>query len=450
MTIYVFTGPTLSPVDARTELEAVYLPPVSQGDVYRIGLRRPLAIGIIDGYFERLPAVWHKEILWAMTQGIHVYGSASMGALRAVELAPFGMVGVGQIFESFRDGVLEDDDEVAVVHGDEDVGYRPSSEAMVNIRRTLAGAEAAGVISSLTRTALERIAKNLFYPERVYPRLLQLATEWGLAQAELDAFSEWWPHGRIDQKREDALAMLRAMQNRLSKPEPKRPSFVLEHTIYWDELVHQAGTARLDRDSDVETTTTTLLLDELRLRRAAYARAYEGAMLRCFALQWAQSRALVASNATAQEITGKFCQAHRLLTDDDVNRWLEENDLSDEGFGELIRQEALLGWVDALMKGEVVRHLPNHLRTTGEYACLRAGALDKQRTLEAAGMQNPSLEALELTAESLLEWYFDRLGYPVATDVKRFAAVAGFVDQYAFIRAVLREFCYIGLKVGAS
>ena len=51
-----------------------------------------------------------------MSQGIHVFGSASMGALRA-ELCPFGMVGVGRIFEAYRDGELEDDDEVAVIHG---------------------------------------------------------------------------------------------------------------------------------------------------------------------------------------------------------------------------------------------------------------------------------------------------------------------------------------------
>ena len=80
-------------------------PPAAQGDVYRAALSRPVAIGLVDGYFERVPAVWHKEILWALSQGIHVFGSASMGALRAAELAPFGMVGVGAIFEAYRDGI---------------------------------------------------------------------------------------------------------------------------------------------------------------------------------------------------------------------------------------------------------------------------------------------------------------------------------------------------------
>ena len=51
MTVYVFTGPSLPPDEAREYLDAVYLPPVSQGDVYRAARKQPYAIGIIDGYF---------------------------------------------------------------------------------------------------------------------------------------------------------------------------------------------------------------------------------------------------------------------------------------------------------------------------------------------------------------------------------------------------------------
>ncbi len=117
MTSVVFVGPTLDTKDLAAAAEFIALPPVSQGDVYRAARRRPSAIGIIDGYFSGAPSVWHKEILWAMSEGVPVFGSASMGALRAAELHVFGMRGVGKIFEAFRDGALEDDDEVAVVHG---------------------------------------------------------------------------------------------------------------------------------------------------------------------------------------------------------------------------------------------------------------------------------------------------------------------------------------------
>src|ERR1700693_6209837 len=136
VSVYVFVGPTISPEEAGGELEAVYLPPAAEGDVYRVTLKRPQAIGIIDGYFQSIPTVRHKEILWAMSRGIHVFGSASIGALRAADLVAFGMVGGGAIFEAYRDGVLEDDDEVAVAHALAENCYRTGSDAMVNIRAT--------------------------------------------------------------------------------------------------------------------------------------------------------------------------------------------------------------------------------------------------------------------------------------------------------------------------
>ena len=75
MNAYVFSGPTLSHHEIAAELDAICLPPASQGDIYRASLDGPWAIGLIDGYFERVPAVWHKEILWAMSRGIHVFGA---------------------------------------------------------------------------------------------------------------------------------------------------------------------------------------------------------------------------------------------------------------------------------------------------------------------------------------------------------------------------------------
>jgi hypothetical protein len=52
-----------------------------------------------------------------MEQGVHVFGAASMGALRAAEMHSLGMVGIGTIFQWYRDGKIVADDEVAVRHG---------------------------------------------------------------------------------------------------------------------------------------------------------------------------------------------------------------------------------------------------------------------------------------------------------------------------------------------
>lgn len=94
--IHIFTGPTMSADIILQELPgATVWPPVAEGDIYRLALQKPAIIGIIDGYFGNLPSVWHKEILFALKEGIHVIGSSSMGALRASELSDFGMIGCG-------------------------------------------------------------------------------------------------------------------------------------------------------------------------------------------------------------------------------------------------------------------------------------------------------------------------------------------------------------------
>lgn len=238
MTVVVFLGPTLPVAVARAELDAVYLPPVAQGDVYRVARGRPFAIGIIDGYFERLPAVWHKEILWAMASGVHVFGAASMGALRAAELERFGMQGVGAVFAAFRDGELEDDDEVAVAHGDASAGFRAGSEALVNIRATLRAAVERGALPAPVVGTLIALAKGIFYPERSFPALIARARETGVAAEHLAVLRDVAVNGRVDQKRADALELLRAL--RACRAEHRAPSpvaYSFARTDAWDQLV---------------------------------------------------------------------------------------------------------------------------------------------------------------------------------------------------------------------
>src|SRR5690349_9782144 len=175
MTAVIFAGPSLpQPVAPIAGIE--WRPPVRQGDLYLAALSGPAVIGVADGYFEITPTVWHKEILWAMAHGIHVYGSASIGALRAAELHTFGMKGVGRIFEAYRDGSLSDDDEVAVLHGPEELGYPAVAEAMVNIRATLEKAVVEGVLDDWLVAQVTEFAKGLFYKKRSWDAILQLAT----------------------------------------------------------------------------------------------------------------------------------------------------------------------------------------------------------------------------------------------------------------------------------
>ncbi len=232
----VFAGPSLSRVPAEALAGFAMRGPARQGDVYRAALEGPRAIGLVDGYFEAVPSVWHKEILWALSQGIGVYGAASIGALRAVELAPFGMVGVGLVFAAFRDGVLGDDDEVALQHGPAEAGYLPVSEAMVNVRATLERAAREGVVERDIAAAIGGAAKGIFYKERTYAAVLKAAGSEGVPQEALAALAAWLPAGRMDQKKRDALEMLALMRADHEAGVVRRGSaFVFHRTAMWED-----------------------------------------------------------------------------------------------------------------------------------------------------------------------------------------------------------------------
>jgi hypothetical protein len=444
MSAFVFTGPTLSPEAAHGVWETHYLPPAAHGDVYRVALKRPRAIGIIDGYFEGVPSVWHKEILWTMSQGIHVFGGASMGALRAAELDSFGMRGVGKVYEAFRDGVLEDDDEVTVVHGPSELGYRAATEAMVNIRHTLAAAARAGILAAGTRDALVGIAKGIFYKDRDwhYERLLERAAEEALPRDELDALSAWLPKGRVNQKRDDALELLEVMQRMLAgRPEEMRVDYRFEYTENWDDAVarHAAG-ARADDDGDVLPRDS--LLEELRLDGEAYRDAMRGALLRLLSLAECDRRGLEISNGQLRSAGRTFRLEFGMLSRKDIDRWLADNHLDLPDFDRLIADEARMRELQSLSASLVELYVVDHLRATGDYARLAARAREKHEALAAHDSFQPQPSGLMVLR--LLTWYFEQqLNREMPDDIDAYTRDLGFADTAAFHRALQREYLYL-------
>lgn len=376
MTVVLFTGPTLSAHDARQRLDAICLPPASQGDVYRASLGRPFAIGLIDGYFERVPAVWHKEILWAMSQGIHVFGSASMGALRAADLALFGMIGVGAIFEAYRDGVLEDDDEVAVAHAGAEHNYRAGSDAMVNIRATMAKAQTEGVLDGVVRLTLERIAKQLFYPDRSYDHVVELAASEGVPAEQLGALQRWLPGGAVNQKRADALAMLETISDSIgSDPGPKQVSWFFEHTCFWDEL----QTTAAEKPSVSPDSGGGMVLAELRNDPDAAARAEAVALGWWLAAERARLNGGTIEAVNLVDEARQFCEARGLADSTDLARWLAGNECNRQVLEHLLAAHVRVVQARAAAPSALEASLLDYLRWTGEYVVL----LERARAIKA-------------------------------------------------------------------
>ncbi|MFZ5894975.1 MAG: TfuA-like protein [Myxococcota bacterium] len=243
--VIVFSGPTLSPARVGELLVgATCRGPAACGDVYRATSRRPRAIVVIDGYFDHTLSIWHKELHWALSQGIRVYGAASMGAIRAAEMAELGMVGVGWIYEAFRAGTLEDDDEVAVSHGDEGQGYRAQSVPMVNIRATLRAALHEGALDSGDEARLIAAAKALYYPDRSFAAILTARSQ--VPFDRLARIRDWLQHhGVVDQKAIDAAAAVARVQLDLTSEAPpvETPRFVV--TSNWTAFCTRAARSDL-------------------------------------------------------------------------------------------------------------------------------------------------------------------------------------------------------------
>lgn len=255
MTHVVFVGPSLPPNEVRAlHPKALVYPPVRQGDIVSV-LREhaPTAIGIIDGVFLDVLSVWHKEILLALDEGVAVLGAASMGALRAAECAPYGMQGVGTIFQMYADGRLTRDDEVAVIHTTEEFGFKAMSEPLVNLRLNLQRAAATGVIGHDLAAALLDEAADTYFPDRSWSQVF--------ASPLLDSdtgnlLRQFVTEQAVDHKAADARELLTTMaaarpqhtgdeqQGGTDDPAPTRP---LDHQPWQLERSHYLM-AMTDRD----------------------------------------------------------------------------------------------------------------------------------------------------------------------------------------------------------
>ena len=185
---------------------------------------------LVDGYFQGVPSVWHKEIMYALSRDVTVVGCSSMGALRAAELCRYGMEGYGRIFVAYRDGFYEDDDEVAVVHGDAESGYRGISEPMVNIRYGLGLARRGGVISANLEEQLVRKAKAAFYADRHWARVLADAANTAGGEGGVDRLRRFLRETDTNLKRADAIETLWRIANGDLEPCDTAEDFTFEET----------------------------------------------------------------------------------------------------------------------------------------------------------------------------------------------------------------------------
>lgn len=214
----IFTGNSISHEDAKKILRANYQPPVRRFQLEKFIQQGYNVMGIIDGIFFDRAAVGHREIISALNAGVKVVGGASMGALRASELDTHGMIGVGKVYEWYRDGVIESDDEVAVSTNPDT--FEPISVPLVNMRETLKAALATGIVSEKEHEDLLELAINTYYPDRSYLGLTKEGAKKGIISEEKrKKLLNFCIKSGIDVKRQDAILVLEAVKKLVEETE---------------------------------------------------------------------------------------------------------------------------------------------------------------------------------------------------------------------------------------
>lgn len=196
----VFIGPSISKEKAESILPyAEYRAPAKKGDILKVATRMESnIIGLIDGVFLQDYPPTPIEVYTALMRGVKIIGAASIGAVRAVELERFGMIGIGTIYRLYRAGKLEDDDEIAVTFTDD---YRLESEALIDIRYTLYHAYKDGVITYDRMRSIIKVAKSIYFPYRRYEDILDRV------DAD-DRLREYIKRNRRSIKEKDSIALL--------------------------------------------------------------------------------------------------------------------------------------------------------------------------------------------------------------------------------------------------
>lgn len=425
----IFLGPSLDLESARSILaDAIYLPPLRQADLLTaLDRYRPSAIGIIDGYFLQDLSVWHKEILLALRRGVAVYGASSMGALRAAEMAPYGMCGIGWIYQAFATGSLTDDDEVALAHSPAELGYARLSEPMVNVRATLEAAVDRAAISVAERDAAVAAAKAIYFTERNLPRLADAWREAGMDGETVARLEESLRSYYVDIKRLDAIALLQAMAADQPRIPEMRQDLPEPRSISFDTLYHRDRRAR-SGETEVEMSG---IYRHAAIHEPSFESVRYQALNRKLVALLAANLGLVASAEEIEDEARRFRARQSITREEPFRDWLRQNDLTGEEFLALMAEVATCRrvhqwWLAAAGGyGQRVRVVLDELKLTGRYRpAAQAAAELKHATADLPMPETHAWTRAEIAA--LVRQHAVETGFRLDKPIQSWAGETGY------------------------
>lgn len=423
--IIIFLGPSLSHSEAEAILPARYFPPAKQGDILSVTIQyQPKVIGLIDGYFMQALSVWHREILYALNEGIAVLGSSSMGALRAAETAPFGMMGIGKIFELYQNGTVTEDDEVALIHGPAEEDYVPFSIPLINLRFTLQ--KLCDKIPETIATELFSIAKSLYYPKRTLEMIGDSAKNQGMAADLVDQTIALIKKNYVDQKKEDAKTLLETIKTvKLPFAFGKAQYIQTNHT---DALYNSERSVFFDSTS----LSQREIVHYAALHHPEFHDLQLHALNQFLATTLAQILKIEANEEEIANEKDRFFVRHKIFGAEKRKEWLLKNHLPPKDCHRLFAKKALVRKFQKSLfavpvSGRRVGYILEEMKWSNQYEKWLEKAASQKEAASMSSMKPSEVEAFE--EAELIQDHLENTNWNLDLDIEKWLKEAGFINM---------------------
>jgi hypothetical protein len=341
------------------------------------------------------------------------------------------------VYRLFASGELEDDDEVALVHGPPAEDFRPMSDPMVNLRATFALACDDGVLNADQCAALIGMARRIYFPERTVPRILAAAMADGLAPSTAERLSRFCTEHYVDVKGQDAQELLEVIRD-LPTPLPeqdKQPSFTFERSASFETLYENERHV----PQDGVDLPLRAIADYTALHHPAFDDVNFAALNRALVLVLADQLHVEPGPSDVAAEIQRFRRRRGLDTQPLLARWLAANHLTHEAYEALVRELAtarrLHRWLLVRDRGvRRTRWLLDELRLRGEYAASASGAAEQHAVLASLDSETQLHDLPETGELEQLAAHYRRVDAPLAT----WAEEAGFESAQDLALELLR------------
>lgn len=205
MRIVGFAGPSRPRSRRQLPVEVDWRGPAGRGDLDQLDTDSGDHVLLIDGFVVRGYAPSPTECARLISRGATLWGASSIGAIRAVELAPLGMRGYGWVYARLRDRSITWDDELVAVLDPRT--HQATTVFLANIRYGLERARRQNLVTAGLADRILLDLRAIHFSERSPAAVDRVLARHGVPPP----LRQGWLDPRADIKRIDAAGLLRQL-----------------------------------------------------------------------------------------------------------------------------------------------------------------------------------------------------------------------------------------------